>query len=286
LPAVHDNRPGRDVLWSAMLGQATLDVRIDAAVANGFRGLTVRLEDLAELEADGRDSRDVLGRARDGGIEQLVMEALTSWYSHAPAPAWFTSAAFTLDDHVRAAESIGARHANVVAPFPTDESTDSLTERFAAICDRFADVDVAVHLEFAPLPPIGSLATAWEIVRNAGRANGGILFDTWHFFRGQPDLELLATIPGDRIFSVQFSDGAAELRESLVKDTYRHRMIPGEGVFDLGGVIDTLRATGGLRMVGPEVLSVELDELTPAEAVSRTADALDAILARSADQRR
>ena len=85
-----------------------------------------------------------------------------------------------------------AAHVNVVAPFPTDESTDSLTERFAAICDRFADVGVAVHLEFTPLPPIGSLATAWEIVRGAGRPNGGILFDTWHFFRGQPDLELLA----------------------------------------------------------------------------------------------
>jgi sugar phosphate isomerase/epimerase len=283
---VDANRPGRDVLWSAMLGAAALDVRIDAATANGFRGLTVRPEDLAALAAEGRDAREVFGRARDNGIEQLALEALTSWYAHPPAPAWFTSAAFTLDDHVRAAETTGARHANVVAPFPTEESTDSLTERFAAICDRFAEVGVAVHLEFIPLPPIGSLATAWEIVRGAGRPNGGILFDTWHFFRGQPDLELLSTIPGDRIFSVQFSDGAAEIRESLVKDTYRHRMVPGGGVFDLARVIDTLRATGGLRMVGPEVLSVELDRLTPAEAVGRAADALDVLLSRPADQRR
>ena len=95
---------------------------------------------------------------------------------------------------------------------------------------------------------------------------------------GSPTSSCWPTIPGDRIFSVQFSDGAAEVRESLVKDTYRHRMVPGEGVFDLAGVIDTLRATGGLRMVGPEVLSVELDELTPAEAVGRAADALDVLL--------
>jgi sugar phosphate isomerase/epimerase len=281
--AIH---PGRDVLWSAMLGAAALDVRIDAATTNGFRGLTVRPEDLAALAADGRHARDVFDQARDDGLEHFVIEALTSWYDHPPAPAWFTSAAFTIDDHIRAAETIGSADVNVVAPFPTDESIESLPARFAAICDRFADVDVDVHLEFAPLPPIGSLAIAWDIVRNAARVNGGILFDTWHFFRGQPDLELLATIPGDRIFAVQFSDGAAGLRESLVKDTYRHRMVPGEGVFDLGRVIDTLRATGGLRMVGPEVLSVELEALTPAEAVGRAADALDALLSRPADQRR
>jgi sugar phosphate isomerase/epimerase len=252
-----------------MLGAAALDVRIDAATTNGFRGLTVRPEDLAALAADGRDARGVFARARDGGLEHFVVEAVTSWYDHPPAPAWFTSAAFTIDDHIRAAETIGASDVDVVAPFPTDESTESLTERFAAICDRFADVGMDVHLEFTPLPPIGSLAVAWAIVRDAGRPNGGILFDTWHFVRGQPDFDLLSTIPGDRIFAVQFSDGAADIRESLVKDTYRHRMIPGDGVFDLGRVVDTLRASGGLRMVGPEVLSVELDELTPNDAVAR-----------------
>ena len=261
-----------------MLGDAPLGERIEAALANCFRGLTVRPDDLQALAADGSDRRDVFDRARDGGLEHFIVEALTSWYEHAPPPAWFTSAAFTIDDHVRVAEAVGAEHANVVAPFPTDEPTGSLTERFAVICDRFAEVGVAVHLEFAPLPPIGSLATAWEIVRGADRANGGILFDTWHFFRGQPDLELLAEIPGERIFSVQVSDGAAEIRESLVKDTYRHRMLPGEGVFDLAGVIATLRATGGLRLVGPEVLSIELARLSSSDAAGRAGDALDAIM--------
>ena len=136
-----------------------------------------------------------------------------------------------------------------------------------------------MHLEFTPVPPIGSLATAWEIVRDADRPNGGILFDTWHFFRGQPDLELLATIPGDRIFSVQFSDGAAEIRESLVKDTYRHRMLPGEGVFDLAGVIDTLTATAGSAGRTRRCSRSSSPVLTrrPVDAAG-AADALDAIL--------
>ena len=45
--------------------------------------------------------------------------------------------------------------------------------------------------------------------RYADRANGGIVFDTWHFFRGDPDFDLLATVPGDRIYCVQIDDAAA-----------------------------------------------------------------------------
>jgi sugar phosphate isomerase/epimerase len=191
-----------------------------------------------------------------------MLESFSSWYDHEPPPKWFPPATDTLDDHLKAAESFGSTDLTVAAPFrTTTETTDSLTERFAAVCDRCAGAGIAVHLEFVPFPPIGSLAVAWEIVRGADRSNGGILFDTWHSFRSDPDLDLLATIPGDRIFSVQVSDGAAALQESLVKDTFRHRRLPGDGVFDLVGALRTLRSTGGLKLVGPEVLSIELDAL-------------------------
>ena len=52
--------------------------------------------------------------------------------------------------------------------------------------------------------------------------------------------------------------GAADLEESLIKDTFRHRLLPGDGVFDLASVARALRAIGALRMIGP-VLSTELD---------------------------
>jgi sugar phosphate isomerase/epimerase len=140
---------------------------------------------------------------------------------------------------------------------------------------------VAAHLEFILWPPIDSLRVAWDVVRTADRPNGGILFDTWHFCRGAVDLELLATIPGERIFSVQLSDGAADLEESLIKDTLRHRLLPGDGVFDLTSVVRTLRAIGALRMTGPEVLSTELDALPPVEAARLAAEACDRVVGPS-----
>jgi sugar phosphate isomerase/epimerase len=270
----------RQILWSATLGQTPLPERIEAAAVNGYGGITVRTNDLDHLTAEGSDVRDLCANARDRGVEPVMLEALSSWYDQEPPPKWYPPTIQTFDDHLKAAEVFGSTELTVNAPFrTTTETTDSLTERFAAVCDRCADAGIAVHLEFVPFPPIGSLAVAWDIVRGADRANGGILFDTWHFFRGEPDLDLLATIPGDRIFSVQVSDGAAELQESLVKDTFRHRRLPGDGVFDLLGALRTLRKTGGLKMVGPEVLSIELDALPPVEAARLTGEAMDRVVA-------
>lgn len=270
---------GRDVLWSATLGGAELPERVEAAAVNQFRGLTVRPDDLEGMSAGPRSLGSVLARARDGGVDNLVLEGLSSWYDHEAPRVPFPSDRYTIDDHLRAAERFGSIECNIVAPFRTAETVESLTDRFARVCDRFARVGVNVHLEFTPFPPIASLATAWEIVRGADRGNGGIVVDTWHFFRGQPDLELLASIPGDRIFAVQVNDGAEALEESLAKDTYRHRRLPGDGTFDLIGVLRTLRRTGGLRLVGPEVLSVDFDGVPPTEVARRVGTAIDRVMA-------
>jgi sugar phosphate isomerase/epimerase len=269
----------REMLWSATLGQAPLAERIEAAAVNGYGGLTVRPDDLDRLRAEGSDVAAVCARARDRGVECLVMESLSGWYPHKPPPVPFPSAVFTVDDHLAAAEIFGSADLNVVAPFGTTEPTEALIERFAAVCDRCAEAGVRVHLEFIPFPPIGSLATAWEIVNEADRPNGGILFDAWHFFRSDPDLDVLAAIPGERIFGVQLSDGAAGFQESLVKDTFRHRLLPGEGVFDLAGMLRVLRGSGALRLAGPEVLSVELDALAPVEAARLAGEAFDRVMA-------
>lgn len=262
----------RDVLWSATLGAAPLPARIEAAVVNGYRGLTVRPDEVGH--------RAALAAARHRGLEHVIVEAVMDWYDHEQPPSTFPSTIHSLDEVLRAAEAFGSTDVHVVAPFRTrSETLESLTARFVAVCDRAADIGARAHLEFTPLPPIASLAAAWRIVRDADRPNAGIVLDTWHFFRGTPDLDLLASIPGERIMSVQVNDGAAGLVESLVKDTFRHRLAPGHGVFDLVGLLTVLGRTGGLNLVGPEVLSVDLDGVPPVEVARRVGVAFDAVMA-------
>jgi sugar phosphate isomerase/epimerase len=274
----HEAVTGRGVLWSATLGETPLPERIDAAAENGFCGLTVRPDDLERLVGEGLQPAAVAGRARDAGVSRFVVESFSEWYDHEPPRVPFPSADKSIDDHIATLQAFDSADICIVAPFRTSASIHELTDNFAVLCNRVAGDGVSVHLEFTPFRPIESLRTAWEIVRGADCANGGILLDTWHFFRGSPEVDLIRSIPGDRFFSIQVSDGAAELKEGLVQDTFHHRLLPGDGVFDLEGVLRALREIGALNLVGPEVLSTELDSLDPMEAARRAGAAIDRVL--------
>jgi sugar phosphate isomerase/epimerase len=119
-------------------------------------------------------------------------------------------------------------------------------------------------------------------VSDSDRGNGGLVFDTWHFFRGSRDFELLEQIPGDRIFVVQFADAAKEVQGTLREDATR-RLLPGDGCFDLPRVVRVLNAIGGLRAVGPEVISPTLAAMPAREAATLAASRVRDLVARAAD---
>jgi 4-hydroxyphenylpyruvate dioxygenase len=115
---------------------------------------------------------------------------------------------------------------------------------------------------------------AAEVVREAGRPNGALLFDSWHFTRVGPDLPLLPELHKSGPIDVQVNDGAAEpLGASVMEDSTDHRMFPGEGAFDVNGY---LRAIGPehVRSFGVEIFSAELDKLASVEAGRRAGQAL------------
>ena len=72
---------------------------------------------------------------------------------------------------------------------------DDVIEGFAGLCDRAAEHGLLVALEFLPWSGIPDVATAWRIVDAAGRANGGLLVDTWHHLRGVADDDALRARP-------------------------------------------------------------------------------------------
>ena len=140
---------------------------------------------------------------------------------------------------------------------------------FGVLCDRAREVGALVHLEFMPMLSITDLASAWTIVSGADRPNGGIMFDTWHFFHTGADFGLLEQVPGDRIFGVQFSDADPQPGADLGQDTF-NRLLPGDGSLDLVRVLGVLDRIGGLHSVGPEVISPMTAAMAPAEAARVT----------------
>ena len=138
-----------------------------------------------------------------------------------------------------------------IASATSAATVDELVERFGVLCDRAADIGALVHLEFIPMTAVADIATAWRIVRDADRPNGGILFDTWHFFRGAADFDALQAVPGERIFAVQVDDALPDVSGSPWEDT-QQRLLPGDGCFELPRVLRTLARIGGLRRWDPK----------------------------------
>ncbi|MGF7237109.1 MAG: sugar phosphate isomerase/epimerase family protein [Frankia sp.] len=252
------------VLWAGTLGlQSPIEARLEAAAAGGFTRMSLSPLDVALAEKEGTTPEDLGRGLRDAGVD-VVLDALMNWYAGEP-PATSGFAAFTSDEALRMCEAVGAVSLTVLARPTCDVAVEEVAESFGTLCDRAADVGTKVQLEFMPMMAIKDLPSAWTIVQAADRPNGGLLFDTWHFFRGNPDFATLEELPGERIFAVQVSDGAAEIQGSIGQDTLNRRL-PGDGCFDLARVLRTLDRIGGLGWVGPEVISPATEAMIPAEA--------------------
>ena len=99
---------------------------------------------------------------------------------------------------------------------------------------------------------LSDLKTAWAVVKGADRKNSGILFDFYHYTRGNPDDALLETIPADRISAVQVADANAKINPniSLFQDTIFRRVPPGEGAFPVTHLLQLLEKKGALGASG------------------------------------
>jgi sugar phosphate isomerase/epimerase len=266
------------VLWSGTVGlESPIAPRIDAALAGRYSRLSVSPLDVARAVEEGT-APDELGRQiRDAGLG-IVLDPVMNWYGGAPrADSRF--ARFSADEALAMAEALRVESITVIGQATSDLPPDEVAGPFGAVCDRAAGFGARVHLEFIPMTAITDLASAWAIVEGADRPNGGVLFDTWHFFRGDPDLDLLGRVPGERIFAVQIDDAAAEVRGSMREDT-QHRLLPGDGVFDLPGAVRALDRIGALRWVGPEVISPVTEAMPPVEAARVAGDRVRELIAR------
>jgi len=252
------------VLWSGTVGFSTpVEERIDAALAAGCTSLSVSPLDVEAAERAGSSAAEIGRRARAAGLA-LIMDPIMNWYE-GQAPAGSRFGRFGAAETLSMCEALGVASISPIGQATSDAPIGAVAEAFGELCDRAAAFGARVHLEFVPFTAIADLATAWAIVSEADRPNGGLLFDTWHFFRGVADFALLESIPGDRILAIQVDDAAPEIVGTLREDTAR-RLLPGDGCFDLGRALGVLARRGALRVVGAEVISPEMMAMEPAEA--------------------
>jgi sugar phosphate isomerase/epimerase len=260
--------------------------RVEAAAAGGFAGISLWGRDYRAARDDGLSDADMRSLLADNGIEVGELDPAWWWPPGAEAAGRTFPAQLDSEDVFRfgeadlfaVADAVGARSLNAVDVLGGGWSLDDAAEAFAGLCDRANEHGLLVHLEFLPWSRIPDVATAWQIVHGAGRANGGVAVDAWHFFRSGGDLDALGAVPAEHLLAVQLDDGPEAPEPNLIEATLHERLLPGEGAFDIVALIDTLDHVGCRAPTGVEVFSDELHRLPPAEAARRAGEATRRLL--------
>jgi 2-keto-myo-inositol isomerase len=124
-----------------------------------------------------------------------------------------------------------------------------------------ASFGVRIALEFQKSSPICScLETALALIAQSGAANAGVCFDVFHYYTGPSKFEDLAFLSPGNLAWVQVCDVSGLPRE-LAGDA--DRILPGEGDFQLGPIIDHLGRIGYDGYVSLEVLNPQLWQVAP-----------------------
>ena len=240
-----------------MLSHFTLDrhhdiaQRLDAAADAGCSAVGTHVGDYRRLEADGTADR-LVDMLDERNLCVGEIDALRDWA--APRSAAPRDAAENEATAFRIADRLGCRSLHVLPPTGTSTATTPADDpewvshtasRFAGLCDRAAEHDLLVAIEFLPGTDIADAAGARRVVEEADRSNGGLVLDVWHHERGARDLAMLASLSAGIVIDVQLSDGPlVPVLADYGEDTRRNRLPPGEGEMDLTGFVAAVRATG------------------------------------------
>lgn len=274
----------RRVLWAANVRTKPLAERLAAAQAGGFSHMSIFPIDWRTWKIAGGSASIMRAQIRDAGIRVLAIDPFVQWVPGFAIPEGYPSdyrgfIDFSEDDIFRIAEETGAEAINCVEGLNVAYPEAALIDAFGDFAERARTQGLRVTFEFMPISSVPNLRSGWAIVAGANRPNAGLCFDTWHYHRSGVDDALLRTLPGDKIFEVQLADGLLALQApTLTEDLLRFRRLPGEGEFDIAGMVSTLKTIGAWSSVGPEVFADAMDQRDAIDA----GDACGASLSRFA----
>jgi sugar phosphate isomerase/epimerase len=148
---------------------------------------------------------------------------------------------------------------------PVAEDFEHAAESLNVAAALAATFGVRLALEFQKSSALcACLETALALIEHSGAANVGVCFDVFHYYTGPSKYEDLAYLSPENLALVQFCDMTGTARE-LAGDS--DRILPGEGDFQLGPIVDHFERIGYQGPISLEVLNPHLWQV-PADRVA------------------
>jgi len=258
-----------------MVDSAPFAERLDAARGAGYQGVGLRPTHYRAARASGLTDGGMRAMLDDHGLRLIELGFIADWWETGEKAA----RAETFERSIYAiADALGGEHVVMIGG-PVTDSVDALADRFGRVCDRAAEHGLRVGLETLPWTDIHDVGIAWEIVSRSGRPNGGPIYDAWHLNRGGTTEDMIRRVPPGQVIAIQLNDGSHELVESELEDTFRRRMLPGQGDFRIPQFVALVESLGVSAPTGVEVLNEELRALSAAEAARLGIEAARKVIA-------
>ena len=150
------------------------------------------------------------------------------------------------------------------------ESVHVLSE----LCDIAAEHGVALAFEFLGQPDcsVPTLDLADEIVRTTARDNLGLVIDSFHFYAGGSNVQMIEKLDPRLIYIFHIND-AEDLPRAQLED--RHRLLPGLGILPLREMMQAFKKIGYDDVASVEIFRPEYWERDPFELAREAKTAAD-----------
>lgn len=164
-----------------------------------------------------------------------------------------------------------------------ETSISEFADHLGSFCERAADMDCTVALEFLPGTGIPDMERVVRIVEATGAPNLGMAFDTWHWARLRGTLDDIRALPKGIIKEFQINDRAAHQNDLPDSDQWG-RLVPGEGALPLVEIIRAVWDNAPGLPPNVEVFSKDLQAMEPDAAARRIATPLRAIVTQAGSE--
>lgn len=250
--------------------------RVAAIAAAGYVGMGLVADDLAAVrDSIGLETlRDLIV---DAGLTHVEIELIERWWIPRGEPGnsydvrdlLFEAADVLAPAFIKIGSELGAPATDL----------DPLVPPLRDLATQAADHGTRIAIETMPFSALATVPVGADLVRAAGHAGVGLLVDAWHVFRANTSLDELrgALTPGI-VFGVELDDAAERMVGTMFEDTVNHRLLCGDGVFDLAGLIAVLRDNGFDGPFGVEILSESFRKLPVREALALATDTARKVL--------
>ncbi|MFK4041690.1 TIM barrel protein [Nonomuraea wenchangensis] len=250
----------------------TLEDKLAAASAAGFGGIEIYEDDL------------IVSSWSPGRIRQECAHLGLSIHLYQPFHDFEAVPRETFEANLRRAErkfdvleQLGATTMAVCSTTSANavDDDDLAAEQLHTLAGRAARRGLRIAYEgLAWGRYVNTVEHAWRIVRRADHPALGLCLDSFHVFARGDDPAAIRAVPGSKVFHLQLAD-APRLNMDVWEWSEHHRLFPGQGDFDVAGLLGHVLATG---YDGPLSLEVFNDVCRQADPRHVAVDAMRSLL--------